>query len=67
MVPFAIGESMVAVTVTEPLAPAASVPLFQVTMPPDSLPLPETLVTLSSPGKWSSTITLVAVSVPRLL
>ena len=51
IVPLAIGESIVAVMVTEPLPPAANVPLFQVTTPLDSLPLPETLVTVSSAGR----------------
>ena len=51
IVPLAIGESIVALMVTEPLSPAASVPLFQVTTPPVSLPLPEMLVTINSAGK----------------
>ena len=66
IVPLAIGASIVAVTVTEPLSPAANVPLVQVTTPFDSLPLPEMAVTLNSAGRWSSMTTLVASSVPVL-
>ena len=65
-VPSAIGLATVTVVVTEPRVPAARVPRFQVTVPPDSDPELLAVPNSTRSGRSSVRTTLVAGPVPVL-
>ena len=65
-VPSAMGVLMVAETTTEPLAPAASVPMFQSTCCPEAIPWLVADTKVVSAGRTSCSCTFVAWSEPVL-
>ncbi len=67
VVPFASGLATFTTSWTLPVAPAATVPTFQVTTPPDSVPPPVALTKEVFAGRVSETTAPVASAVPLLV